>query len=75
MPIVHIDLLAGRPPEMKAALLRRVTDAVSEALGVRPEQVRVLISEYPAEHWAVGGEAIAPPERAMERKGSGDAEV
>lgn len=62
MPIVHIDMLAGRTRETKAVLLRRVTDAVAETLGVRREQVRVLIAEYPPQHWGVGGNAIAATE-------------
>lgn len=61
MPIVRIEMLEGRTPERKAELLRRVTDAVVEALGVRPEQVRVLLYELPPEHWAIGGETAAPP--------------
>ncbi len=59
MPIVRIDLLAGRPPERKAELIRRVTDAVVAALEVQPEQVRVLLCELPPEHWAVGGRSMA----------------
>lgn len=59
MPIVRIDLLAGRTAERKAELIRRVTAAVVEALEVRPEQVRVLLSELPPEHWAVGGRSMA----------------
>ncbi|KPV53327.1 hypothetical protein SE17_10290 [Kouleothrix aurantiaca] len=61
MPIVRIDLLAGRTPERKLALLRQVTDAVVSALDVRPEQVRVLINEIQPENWAVGGKTLAPP--------------
>jgi 4-oxalocrotonate tautomerase len=60
MPIVRIDLLAGRTPERKAELIRRVTAAVVAALEVQPGQVRVLLQEYPPEHWAVGGAPLAP---------------
>ena len=59
MPIVRIDLVAGRTPERKADLIRRVTAAVVAALDVRPDQVRVLLTEVPPEHWAIGGETIA----------------
>lgn len=59
MPIVRIDLLEGRAAERKADLIRRVTEAVVAALDVRPEQVRVLLSEVPPEHWAVGGTTMA----------------
>jgi 4-oxalocrotonate tautomerase len=67
MPIVRIDLVQGRAPEVKAGLIRRVTEAVVAALDVRPDQVRVLLNELPPEHWAVGGttmaeRAVAPPE-------------
>lgn len=66
MPIVRIDLLEGRAPERKADLIRRVTDAVVEALAVRPEQVRVLLNELPPENWAVGGKALGAPKAVDE---------
>ena len=64
MPIVRIEMLEGRAPERKAELLRRVTEAVAETLAVRPEQVRVLLYELPADHWAVGGRTMAEREGA-----------
>ena len=66
MPIVRIDVLTGRTPERKAALMSQVTEAVVAALDVRHEQVRVLLNEVPPEHWAVGGRSITqlePSER------------
>ena len=61
MPIVRIDLIAGRTPERKAELVRQVTAAVVETLEVRPDQVRVLLNEVPPEHWAVAGQSMAEP--------------
>jgi 4-oxalocrotonate tautomerase len=55
MPLVQISMLPGRSAEQKRALLAEVTDAVVRTCKVAPEQVRVLISEIPAEHWAVAG--------------------
>lgn len=68
MPIIRIDLLAGRTPERKLALIQHITEAVVTALDVRPEQVRVLINELPAENWAVGGKTLTPlvPEKPAE---------
>ncbi len=63
MPIVQIDLLAGREPERKAELIQKVTEAVVAALGVHPEQVRVLLREVPPEHWGIGGRSIAERQR------------
>ncbi len=59
MPLVQISMLPGRSSEQKRALLAEVTEAVTRTCKVAPEQVRVLISEIPAEHWAVAGVSIA----------------
>ena len=55
MPIVHIEILEGRPASKKRALIEQVTQAVVNSLEVRPQQVRVLLREVPPEQWAVGG--------------------
>jgi len=55
MPLVQISMLPGRSSEQKRALLAEVTDAVVRTCKVPPETVRVLVTEIPAEHWAVGG--------------------
>jgi 4-oxalocrotonate tautomerase len=59
MPIVRIELLQRRAPNVKNELFVRVTDAVVATLGVDAEQVRVLLYELSAEHWAVGGQTKA----------------
>ena len=55
MPIANIQILAGRPAEAKQALLRSVTAAIVESLGVKPESVRVIVQEVLPEHWGIGG--------------------
>jgi 4-oxalocrotonate tautomerase len=55
MPIVHIEILEGRPASKKRALIEQVTQAVVDSLDVRPQQVRVLLREVPHDQWAVGG--------------------
>jgi len=55
MPIVHIEILEGRPASKKRALIEQVTQAVVDSLEVRPQQVRVLLREVPPDQWAVGG--------------------
>jgi 4-oxalocrotonate tautomerase len=66
MPIIRIELLAGRSPAVKRELIQRVTEAVVTSLQVRPEQVRVLLYELPPEHWAVGGQPLAAPPTAQD---------
>jgi 4-oxalocrotonate tautomerase len=55
LPIVHIQILEGRPPEKVEEAIQHVTDAVSAALDAPKENVRVLVTEIPKSHWGIGG--------------------
>ncbi|MCR1835506.1 4-oxalocrotonate tautomerase [Oceanobacillus caeni] len=55
MPIVQISIMEGRPQEKIDALLKNVTTAVSESLDAPKENVRVVVTEVPKTHWAIGG--------------------
>ena len=70
MPIIRIELIEGRAPELKEELIRRVTDAVTTTLAVQPAQVRVLLYELPPEHWAVGGQSKAAQTAQVARDGA-----
>lgn len=61
MPIVEVRLVAGRPPEVKAELVRELTQAVTSTLGSAPERVRVLLSEYQPANFNVAGAPIVVP--------------
>lgn len=55
MPIIDVSLVEGRPPEVKIALIRELTDCAERVLGVPRESIRVLLREVPPENWGVGG--------------------
>lgn len=55
MPIVQVQMIAGRTPEQKRRLIAEVTDAVVRAVDANRETVRVILTEVEAEHWGVGG--------------------
>jgi 4-oxalocrotonate tautomerase len=55
MPIIQASILAGRTQEQKDAFFEGITRVTVDTLKVKPEQVRVILSEYPAEHWCIGG--------------------
>ncbi|MFN8929976.1 MAG: 2-hydroxymuconate tautomerase [Alphaproteobacteria bacterium] len=59
MPIIEIHLLEGRDIEKKRKLVAGVTDAVCAALGSRPEQVRVILSDMARHDYAIGGVLVA----------------
>lgn len=67
MPIIEMHLLDGRSVEMKRKAVAAITSAVVETLAVRPEQVRVLITEHNDEQFAIGGETVGQRKDAAGR--------
>ena len=63
MPIIRVDMMEGRTPEMKERFIAAVCEAAVKELNVRPEQVRVVLSEYPKTNWGIGGKSVAQLER------------
>jgi 4-oxalocrotonate tautomerase len=61
MPIVRIELYAGRTPEQKAACARDVVDAVVRNLGTTPEVTQVVFVDVERHDWHVGGRIPPPP--------------
>ncbi|MFC6165230.1 2-hydroxymuconate tautomerase [Lactiplantibacillus dongliensis] len=45
MPIVHIDLIAGRSQDQLKGLVKDVTAAVSKNTGAPAEHIHVILSE------------------------------
>lgn len=58
MPIIQVNLLAGRSEQVKAELADKITRAACEALQARPESVRVLVQEYAEGEWFVAGKPL-----------------
>ncbi|MGL1835103.1 2-hydroxymuconate tautomerase [Rhodocyclaceae bacterium SMB388] len=56
MPIANIQIIEGRTDEQKAKLIERVTDAICQSLGSKPEAVRIIIQDIPRTHWGIGGQ-------------------
>ncbi len=55
MPTIRVEMLEGRTPEQKTALVKALTQAVVDSLGARPESVNVVLFDIKREHWATGG--------------------
>ncbi|MCM3741227.1 4-oxalocrotonate tautomerase [Oceanobacillus luteolus] len=55
MPVIQIQMMEGRTPEKVDALIRNVTETVSDTLDAPEENVRVLVTEVPKTHWGIGG--------------------
>jgi 4-oxalocrotonate tautomerase len=55
MPTIRVELLEGRTPEQKTALVKALTQAVVESLGSKAESVDVVLFDIPRQNWATGG--------------------
>ncbi|HEY8190751.1 MAG TPA: 4-oxalocrotonate tautomerase [Micavibrio sp.] len=55
MPIVQIQLIEGRSIDQKRALVKKVTDAVCEAVNVKPEAVHIALTDMKKEDYADAG--------------------
>ena len=59
MPLVEVTMVEGRSGEQLRALISELTAAVEKAVGAPRENIRVVIREVPATHWAAGDVTIA----------------
>jgi 4-oxalocrotonate tautomerase len=55
MPFAQIYLLDGRTEDQKREVIKRVTQALTEALGAPQENVRVWIHDVPSTNWGIAG--------------------
>ncbi|UGQ11825.1 tautomerase family protein [Yinghuangia sp. ASG 101] len=67
MPLIEVTLVEGRSPAHLRALITAVTDAVEHSIGAPRSNIRVILREVPAAHWASGDVTIE--ERRNEHDG------
>ncbi|MDT7016634.1 MULTISPECIES: 2-hydroxymuconate tautomerase [Latilactobacillus] len=55
MPLVHIDLIAGRSQAQLKQLCADVTEAITKNTGAPAEHVHVVLNEMQPDRYSVGG--------------------
>lgn len=68
MPLVRIDLVGGRPPELLRSLIDNIHNTVVDTLDVPQESVTVIVDEHPAELWATAGVTKAEQRAAAQNR-------
>lgn len=58
MAIVDITIIEGRTQAVKDALIDKLTQAVVDTLGAKPQQVRVVIREVKDGAYGVAGKPV-----------------
>ncbi|MGY2291248.1 tautomerase family protein [Pseudomonas sp. SDO528_S397] len=64
MPIVKIELFAGRSDEQKARLAEAITQQFVNELASDPAEVTVLFQDVPPSDWFVAGRSLGAPSTA-----------
>lgn len=55
MPFAQIYLIEGRSEDKKRAVIKKVTQALHEAVEAPRESIRVVITEVPKANWGIAG--------------------
>jgi 4-oxalocrotonate tautomerase len=55
MPVIKVEMFAGRTPERKRDLAQSLTDAFLNVCGGRPESVQVIFQDVSKGDWAIAG--------------------
>jgi len=55
MPIIHVHMLEGRTQELKKKLVANMTEAVVKSLGVKPEDVRIILMDMAKSNYSIAG--------------------
>ena len=71
MPLVHIDLMEGRPVDKIEKMITSVSEAISSSLDAPIETVRVIVNEMQPHQYGVGGKPwnIVAAERRLAQEG------
>ena len=69
MPLIRVELFAGRTPEQKRELAVALTEACVKTLGLKPEAVDVMFFDVQRHDWATASvpwtdKSPAPPPAA-----------
>ncbi len=55
MPMIHVEMFAGRTEEQKRDLVRELTDTFVRTAGGTPESVQIVLTDVDKGNWASAG--------------------
>ena len=64
MPVVTVEMWAGRTIEQKKRLVEGITSAMT-SIGIPAEAVNIIIKDVPKHNWASAGKLASEEETAV----------
>lgn len=61
MPMIRVEMYAGRTVEQKSAFAREVTDAFVRCCGGTPQSVQIVFVDVERSNWATSGRLASEP--------------
>ncbi len=55
MPVIHVEMWAGRTKKQKQELAKAITEAIVKVTDTSPDATIVIFDDVPKENWAQGG--------------------
>lgn len=55
MPMIRVEMFAGRTPEQKRNFAKAVTDSFVQICGGTPQSVQIVFSDVEKSDWATAG--------------------
>jgi 4-oxalocrotonate tautomerase len=68
MPIIRVELIEGRTPELKEDLIAALCEATIRTLDVKAESVRVILYEIPKTHFSIAGKSVAKRDKEAKKE-------
>lgn len=61
MPMIRVEMSAGRTQEQKQKVVDDITKALVEHCGCTPQSVHVVFSDVKPSDWAIAGQFLGQP--------------
>lgn len=71
MPIVRIEMLAGRSAETKQRIAQEMTETMARLCKTDPAHVYVIFNDVQHQDWAVAGKVFPTPPASPEAPSTG----
>ena len=59
MPMIRVEMFAGRTPEQKRELVKEITEGTCRALGCKSDAVQIILTDISRDDWAESGKLFS----------------